>query len=175
MFKKRTLPLFLIIVCIFHLLTGCTININIGNSDGDSKKETDGKSILEGIFKKEDQTKLYESRATIYLTHYDDYAVDYDSLSVASQLMKDCGVILQSEAIQKQIHEEYPDVEFTLSLETLDETNLCALIATSEDPEYLEEICNMAISLLGERVAQVMDLSCNVFTYAGPAQEIKAN
>lgn len=34
MFKKRTLPLFLIIVCIFHLLTACTININIGNSDG---------------------------------------------------------------------------------------------------------------------------------------------
>ena len=175
MFKKRTLPLFLIIVCIFHLLTGCTININIGNSDEDTKKETDGKSILEGIFKKEDQTKLYESRATIYLTHYDDYAVDYDSLSMASQLMKDCGVILQGESIQGPIREEYPDVEYTLSLERTDEIELCVIIATSENPECLEKICNMATDLLCERIAQFMNYPCNVVTYAGPAQEIEAN
>jgi hypothetical protein len=164
------------IVFIFYLLTGCTININIGNSDKDPKKDTDGKSILAEIFKKEDQTKLYESRAIIYLTQQScDYIYDYNSLAVASQLMKDCGVILQSEAIQKQIHEEYPDVEYTLSLEATDEIELCTVIATSEDPEYLEEICNMAIDLLGEKVADLMGLSCNVVTYAGPAQEIETN
>ena len=93
MFGKHTLRLFLMIVCIFYLLTGCTININIGNSDRDTKKETE----------------------------------------------------------------------------------LCTVIATSEDPEYLEEICNMAIDLLGEKVADLMGLSCKVVECAGPAQEIETN
>ena len=161
MFKKRTLPLFLVVVCIFHLLTGCTININIGNSDEDSKKETAGKSILEEIFKKEDQTKLYECRAIIYLTLE----------VVSSKVMADCNYILQSRSIQDQIREEYPDVEYTLSLERIDETELCAVIATSEDPESLQEICNMAVDLLCEEISQLMVSNCRVVEYAGPAQE----
>lgn len=171
--KYKFIP-FLLIVAILISLTGCTININIGNSDRDTKKETEGKSILEEIFKKEDQTKLYESRATIFITQRSSGYGD-NNLAVASQLMKDCSVILQSEAIQKQIHEEYPDVEFTLSLEATDEIELCTVIATSEDPEYLEEICNMAIDLLGEKVADLMGLSYKVVECAGPAQEIEAN
>ena len=42
------------------------------------------------------------------------------------------------------------------------------MIATGEDPEYLEEICNMAVDLLVELDSSVYIF--RVLEYAGPAQ-----
>ncbi len=46
MIKTRILPLCLVIVCIFGLLTGCTININHGDSSEKDKNKTDDKTLL---------------------------------------------------------------------------------------------------------------------------------
>jgi len=128
-------------------------------------------AICDEIFKREDQTTLYESRAIIYLPRPQSGIIDYSKAALDSVFMRDCRTILQSEAIQKLIRKEYPDVEYTLSLETIDETEVCAVIATGENPEYLEEICNMATELFGEKIADLMGCSYKVVEYAGPAQE----
>ena len=52
----------------FSSLAGCTINIYIGNADENTVNETNGKTIFDYIFNGKEETTMYESRATIYIT-----------------------------------------------------------------------------------------------------------
>ena len=156
MLIKRQFTLFILVVCIFCLLAGCTININIGDPSEDTVNETDDKTIFDYTFNNGSTT--YESRATVYIanTTAADTAISSSDLTVTKSLVETYSVILQSNKIQGQIREEYPGVEYTLSLQSRNETEICILIAIGENPEYLDEICNMAASLLCEELPQII-------------------
>lgn len=166
MLKNHLLPLFLIVVCIFGLLAGCAININIGNPSEDAANKTDGKTIFDYIFK--NGSIMYESRANIYIaTTTTDSAISSSDLIVTESLVATIDSILQSNMIQDKIREEFPGVEYTLSVESINETELCSIIATGESPEYLDEICNIAVSMLCEQISQIVEgSSCRVIDYA---------
>ena len=153
----------------FSSLAGCTININIGNADENTVNETNGK----------EETTMYESRATIYIfnTHENQTGTMSSSdLTVSIELIESYNIILQSSKVQDKIREEYSGTEYTLSLEQINETEIFALIATSETPEYLEDICNMAVSLLCEMIPQVIDgSSCKIVDYAKSVQAVGTN
>ena len=143
----------------FSSLAGCTININIGNADENTVNETNGK----------EETTMYESRATIYIfnTHEDQTGtISSSDLAVSLRLIES--------KVQDKIREEYADVEYTLSLEQINETEI-SLIATSETPEYLEEICNIAVSLFCETLQKIYGASCKIVDYAKSAQEVGTN
>lgn len=175
---KRLSARFLLIVCISCLLAGCTININIGNPPKDATNEADSKTFLDNFVNSEKQKILYESCASIYITTTTatDATISSSDLKVAKSLVETYNTILQTNMIQSQIREQYPDIEYTLSLEPIEETEIFALIATGEEPEHLEEICNRAVSLLCEKIPQIVDgVSCKVVDYAKPAQLVGKN
>ena len=163
----------------FSSLAGCTININIGNADENTVNETNGKTIFDYIFNGKEETTIYESRAVIYISHpHEDQTgiISSSDLATSIKLVETYNVILQSSSVQDKIRKEYSGAEYELSLEHIDETETFALIATSETPEYLEDICNMAASLLCEIIPQVMNVSsCKIVDYAKPAQLVGIN
>ena len=161
MLMKRLAALFLFIVYISCLLAGCTININVGNPSEDTANKT-----------------VYECRASIYIanTTAADAAISSSDLKVEKSLVETYSVILQSNMIQGQIREEYSGVEYTLTLESINETEIFTLIATGENPEYLDEICNMAVSLLCEQIPKIIEgTSCRRVDYAKTAQLVGTN
>lgn len=163
MLKKYLMPLFLIAVCTFSLLIGCTVNINIGAPSEGVPKET---TILES---NSNQKTMYESRANILIMNQgtSNTAISSSDLNVSVQLMESYVVILKSSTIQNQVRKEYPGVEYILSLEQINETEAFAIVATSETPEHLEDICNMAVSLFCETLPQVIEgSSCKIVNCA---------
>ena len=177
MIKTRMLPLCLVIVCIFGLLAGCTININLGDSSEKDKNKTEDKTtIIDDFF---GRNKAYESRATILISNTataKSPAISSSDLSVATSLVKTYATILNTSKIQNKITEEYPNIEYELTLEPINETEICAVIATSEHPEKLEDICNLAVSLLCEEVSLIVEgSSCKVIDNATPAQLVGTN
>ena len=177
MIKTRILPLCLVIVCIFGLLTGCTININLGDSSEKDKNKTEDKTtIIDDFF---GRNKAYESRATILISNTataKSPAISSSDLSATTSLAKTYAAILNNSKIQNKIKEEYPNIEYELTLEPINETEICAVIATSEHPEKLEDICNLAVSLLCEEVSRFLDgVSFKVIDNATPAQLVGTN
>ena len=174
--RKHLVLILLLVVCLLGLFTGCTININIGTLAGDASEESAGKNIFDYIFHNQEETKMYESRATIFISYISEgadtaaTAVD-PAVSASLPLMGVFNGILQSKTIQSQIQKEYPDVAYALSLEPVNETSMYTLIATGENPEYLDEICNMAISVFCEELPRIVDgVSIKIIDYAKPVQ-----
>ena len=163
----------------FSSLAGCTININIGNADENTVNETNGKTIVDYIFNGKEETTMYESRATIYISNTvtaESTAISSSDLTVSKSLAETYSVILSRAKIQNKIKEEYPNIEYELTLEPINETAICAVIATSEHPEKLEDICNLAVSLLCEEVSLIVKgSSCKVVDNATPAQLVGTN
>lgn len=175
MIKARILPLCLVIVCIFGLLTGCTININLGDSSEKDKNKTEDKTtIIDDFF---GRNKAYESRATILISNTateKSPAISSSDLSATTRLTETYAIILN--AFQDKIKMEYPNIEYELTLEATNETEIYAVIATSEHPEKLEDICNLAVSLLCKNVSAIIEgSSCKVIDNATPAQLVGTN
>lgn len=171
---KRLSTLFLLVVYISCLLAGCTININVGNPAEDATNETAGKTLFDYIFNSWNQKTMYESRASVYIaTTTTDNAISSADLAMALALGKTYETILQSKTIQDKIREKYQDVEYELTLEAIDQTEVLTVVVTGEGPEHLEDICNMAASLFCEHVAEVVQgVSCKVIDLATPAQQV---
>ena len=174
MIKTRILPLCLGIVCIFGLLTGCTININPADSSEKDKNKTEDKTTISDDFF--GRNKAYESRATIYISNTvtaESPAISSSDLTVSKSLAETYSVILSSSKIQNKIKEEYPNIEYELTLEPINETEIFAVLATREHPEKLEDICNLAVSLLCENVPLIVEgFSCKVIDYAKSTQKV---
>ena len=69
-----------------------------------------------------------------------------------------------------------PNLKYELTLESINETEIFAIIATSENPERLDDVCNLAVSLLCEEVPLIIDgASCTVVNYAKSAQLVGTN
>ena len=177
MIKTRILSLCLVIVCILGLLTGCTLNINLGDSSEKDKNKTEDKTtIIDDFF---GRNKAYESRATILISNTATAkapAISSSDLSATTSLVKTYAAILNTSKIQNKIKEDYPNIEYELTLEPINETEVFVLIATSENAENLEDICNLAVSLLCEEVSLIVEgSSCKVVDNATPAQLVGTN
>ena len=176
MLKNRILPLCLVVVCIFGLLTGCTININLGDSSEKDKNKTEDKAIIDDFF---GRNKAYESRATILISNTataESPAISSSDLSAAISFAKTYAAILNTSTIQNKIKEEYPNVEYELTVEPINETGIFAVIVTSEHSGKLEDICNLAVSLLCKEVSLIVEgSSCKVIDNATPAQLVGTN
>jgi len=170
---KRLLLLFTLVVCVFLLTTGCSININIGSSSTHTADETTSSHSSDAP----SNISSYQSRATILITTSDSEKPSICSSDLVSSknLVNTYATILLSHRIQNKIHEEYPNIEYTLTLESLRETEIFAIIATSQNPERLEEICNMAVSLFCEEISLLIaGCSCKVIDCASSAQLVGA-
>lgn len=175
---KQILVLFLCVACILLFITGCTININLDNPAYDTTNDTENDYSSENI-------SGYQSRATIYMSNKNSVelpAISSSDLIVSGSLADTYAAILQSDVVQDEIRKEickkHPDanIEYTLTLEPLEETEIYAIIAISENAEHLEEICNTAVSVFCEKLTETLpDISCKIIDYAKSAQCIVTN
>lgn len=175
MSKKSLFIRFILIICISVLLAGCTININVGNPSDASKNGTTPNHNSDTST----NISIYQSRATIYISNKgsaESPAISSSDLIVSKDFIESYIVILNSKQIQSKIREKYPSAEYTLTLEPMNETNVFSIIAASENPECLEEICDIATSMLCEIIPQVIEgVSCKVVDHAKPAQLVEKN
>jgi len=171
MLKNRLFPLVLLVICMCFLFAGCTININIGNPTQDAAEDTDSKTIFDNFVNSGNQTTVYQSRATIYISSAESNSVSATDLMDSKQLTETYAVILNSQTIQNKIQEEYPNVECEFTLEPINETELFYIIATSENPKKLNDVCNLATSLFCENITNIAEgVSCKVVDLAVNAQ-----
>lgn len=176
MLVKRLFALFLFVVYISFLLAGCTININVGNSSEEATNRTNGKTIFDHIFN--NRSTMYESRATIYISNIfaESSAISSSDLTVSKQLAESYQVILNSKKIKSKIQEQYPNIEYKLTMESINQTEVFYITATSEKPEELDDVCNLAASLLCEEVPLAIEgASCKVVECARSAQLVGTN
>ena len=175
---KRLISLFLLVFYTVFLLSGCAVHIHM---DQPSENTQSGNaSIFDFIFNNSlFKTPMYKSRATILISNTataKSPAISSSDLSATTSLAKTYAAILNTSKIQNKIKEEYPNIEYELTLEPINETEICAVIATSEHPEKLEDICNLAVSLLCEEVSLIVEgSSCKVIDNATPAQLVGTN
>jgi hypothetical protein len=178
MLIKRLSSLFLFFVCIVCFLAGCTININLGSPAKDMASTTDNK-IVSNHAGDSDQSKktVYECRANICITKTSaNTTISSSDLGISKSLIETFNVILQSHVIQNKIHEQYPNTEYTLILEPVEETSIFTIVATSENSDQLDAICNKAASLFCEKSAAITEgYSYKIVDYAKVAQLIEGN
>ncbi len=173
--NMRIVALILLIVSAFLFATGCTININIDNPSNDTENE----AISDHDSDTSTNISLYQSRATIYISNKgsaESLRISSSDLSVSKSLTETYAVILNTKKIKSKIQEEYPNVECELTLEPTNETALFDIIATSENSEKLEDICNLAASLFCEEVPLIIDgASSKIVDCAKSAQLVGTN
>lgn len=163
--KKRVLSLILLVACIFSLLAGCTININLADTGETATSKEDNKNILDNILNGVDV--VHVSYAMVCITpDISSETVSNDRLNSANSLLKTYEILLQSPSVKNQISEEYPGVEYTLSLKEVNNTQIYKIVATSKESEHLTEICDMATSLFCENVYNVYGFSCKITSNA---------
>lgn len=165
---------FLLVICILFLAAGCTINISIGNHADDATNET--------AFNPSSETTAnisrYQTKARIMISteNKGNASISSSDLVVSQQLVDTYAAILQSDEIRNKIYKEYPDNEYTLALESLNQTEIFAIVVTSKNPENLKEVCDIAVTHFCEIVPQIMgNISCKVVNYAGLPQVVETN
>lgn len=111
---------------------------------------------------------LYESRANVIFAdaNANQNTLSSADLVVALRYLDTIEVILQSDSITGRVCKEYPEADFTLSLDAEEGAILFTIVATSENPENLSAICNRTATLLCERVPEVLEYSCKILDYA---------
>jgi capsular polysaccharide biosynthesis protein len=140
--KKTALIVCFIILFLAGLCLGFLIGMNAGEEDSAYNEMSPTKD-------------LYECYSTIYITtnDSDQTAISTADLAVSLRLSSS---FLQSENILTPINAKYPYSDYTLTIEQIESTELCKIVARSENKEHLAEICNMATSFLCEELENTM-------------------
>ena len=119
---------------------------------------------------------LYKTTASFYINTAKLTDMEYLSssdLSVDPSIFDDIAEVLDS--CSAEIASAYPGVDYSMILENVENTSICNIVVTGEEPKQITEICNMAAHLLPERTASAFDgFSCKVIDYAKvPTEPIK--
>lgn len=151
-FQKHKLVPILLLVAI--LLSGLIFGFLLGKNA----------NVFQDLFAKED---LYQASCSIYVGKDDAPAssLSASDLSIPTQILDSLAIILETQ--RSEIQEAFPDTEFNLALESVENTCVFYLHATCKDPSQAKEICNMAVSLLLEESNKILDsYSCKAIEYA---------
>lgn len=122
-------------------------HVSIGNSDTSDESAS--------------EKPIYRATSQIY---YSDQ-IQYNPKPV-HEIREDLAVHLRDETLRTRLDEKYPDAEYELTVETEDNTRIYKVTATSESPENLHDIANMAVSYLCE-----IDSACRILFEAAPVSD----
>ena len=123
------------------------------------------------------EKKLYQCQATIMITKKgEDPSYSSSDATVSPSALKAYDMILQSKAVQDKILEKYPNAEYTLVMAPGENTSVCTITATGSDAENLDELCDLAVSLLCEEAAKVISATtCKAVDKATTPKLLEAN
>lgn len=130
-------------------------------------------------------TPLYTATTQVYVYQQEpDYEyMDYTGLAVASQLRKDCVVIIKGESVTKEVVEDL-DLPMTpkalgkaIRVETEDNTRILKISFTTGDPEMATEVVNKVREVAAVRTKELMghDVLRTLFPASIPQAETTTN
>lgn len=128
-------------------------------------------------------TPLYTATTQIYVYQQDKEIVDYNNMVVASQLRRDCAVIIKSESVTREVVEmlQLPMnpkyLGKAIKVDTDDNTRILRISYTDVDPERATLIVNTVRDVAAKRTEEVMQTSVlhTLFEASLPQAEITTN
>lgn len=128
-------------------------------------------------------TPLYTATTQVYVYQQDRDLIDYNNLTVASQLRRDCAVIIKSESVTREVVEKLnlpinpKALGKAVRVETEDNTRILKISYTDIDPERATLIVNTVREVAAERTKEVMQTSVlrTLFEASLPQAETTTN
>lgn len=130
-------------------------------------------------------TPLYTATTQVYVYQQDLPVIDYNGLAVASQLRKDCMVIIKGESVTKIVVDELglpmspKALGKKIRVETEDNTRILKISYTDVNAERATEIVNkvreVAAEITKETVGEGSDVLRTLFEASLPQAEITTN
>lgn len=125
----------------------------------------------------------YTATTQVYVFQRDQTNMDYNNLTVASQLRRDCAVIIKSESVTREVVEmlELPInpkyLGKAIKVETEDNTRILKISYTDVDPERATLIVNTVREVAAKRTEEVLQTSVlrTLFEATLPQAEITTN
>ncbi len=111
---------------------------------------------------------VYQSECTIYFAQETDSEKDYLSSTVTTL---DPGLLQEATDLlvkcSDSINKDYPNVKYSLTLEPIENTQLCQIVAMCEDQKLVAEVCNKAAVLwIKEMEKTNVGISCEIIDFA---------
>lgn len=106
-------------------------------------------------------TPMYTATTQVYV-YQENTAIDYNNLTVASQLRRDCAVIIKGESVTREVVEKLglpmnpKALGKAIKVETEDNTRILRISFTDVDPERATLIVNTVRDVAAERTKEVM-------------------
>lgn len=127
-------------------------------------------------------TPLYTATTQVYV-YQQNTSIDYNNLAVASQLRRDCAVIIKGESVTREVVEmlELPMNPKTLSrairVDTEDNTRILKISYTDVDPERATLIVNTVRDVAAKHTKELMqsDVLRTLFEASLPQAETTTN
>lgn len=126
---------------------------------------------------------LYTATTQVYVCQQDKEIIDYTNLTIASQLRRDCAVIIKGESVTQEVVErlDLPMNPKTLGkgikVDTEDNTRILKISYTDVDPERATLIVNTVRDVAAERIKDLMqtDVLKTLFEATLPQAESTTN
>ena len=126
---------------------------------------------------------LYTATTQVYVYQQDQDYMDYNNLTVASQLRRDCMVIIKGESVTKKVVEELglpmspKALGKAIKVETEDNTRILKISYTDVDPERATLIVNTVREAAAEVTKELMqtDVLRTLFEASRPQAETTTN
>ena len=128
-------------------------------------------------------TPLYNATTQVYVYQQDQDYMDYNNLTVASQLRRDCMVIIKGESVTSEVVERLnlpispKALGKMIKVETEDNTRILKISYTDTDPERATLIVNTVREVAAERTKELMhtDVLRTLFEASLPQAETTTN
>lgn len=128
-------------------------------------------------------TPLYTATTQVYVYQQDQKYMDYNNLTVASQLRRDCMVIIKGESVTKEVVEQLQlpinpkALGKAIKVETEDNTRILKISYTDVDPERAALIVNTVREVAAEQTKLLMetDVLRTLFEASEPQAETTTN
>lgn len=128
-------------------------------------------------------TPQYTATTQVYVYQQDKDDIDYNNLSVASQLRRDCAVIIKGESVTKEVVEILGlgmDPKYlgkAIRVDTEDNTRILKISFTHSDPQVATQVVNTVREVAAERTKDLMgtDVLRTLFEASLPNAETTTN
>lgn len=128
-------------------------------------------------------TPFYTATTQVYVYQQDLEGIDYSNLTVASQLRRDCAIIIKSESVTREVVEllDLPinpkALGKAIRIDTEENTRILKISYTDVDPERATLIVNTVREVAARRTAEVMqiDVLRTLFEASLPQAETTTN
>ncbi len=111
----------------------------------------------------------YETSAVIYIANNGtQFYISSGDLAATQSLSESYKTLFHTERIQTPVKEQFPETEYTAELEAMEETEVFRITVKSQEPENLEDICNLLAESFAKELPEIINgISVKIVDTAG--------